>query len=69
MSSTRQALVRGPSLTGRGAIPCWIQEYQVARLTGIGPVPGGVPMIVPRRTRPEDGKELDSIDVTCGLMR
>lgn len=64
ISSARQALARGPSLMGRGAIPCWTHEYHVARLTGIGPVPGGLPMILLRRTKPVAGMVLQSIGVT-----
>lgn len=37
MSSTRQAVVRGPSLTGWGKRPDLTPAHQVDLLTGIGP--------------------------------
>jgi hypothetical protein len=37
MSSTRQAVVRGPSLTGFGKRPLLMPAHQVERPTGIGP--------------------------------
>jgi hypothetical protein len=53
MSSTFQAVVRGPSFTGLGNRPVLTPAYQVERPTGIGPC--GARMDV-RRTNPVAGR-------------
>ena len=53
MSSTFQAVVRGPSFTGFGKRPVLIPAHHVERPTGIGPF--GARMEA-RRTKPERGR-------------
>ena len=53
MSSTRQHVMRGPSLIGFGNRPDLTPAHQVALLTGIGPFGASID---PSRTNPEAGK-------------
>jgi hypothetical protein len=53
MSSTRQAVVRGPSLTGCGNRPLLTPAHQVERPTGIGPFGA---MIDVSLTKPSGGR-------------
>src|SRR5215207_5106902 len=52
MSSTRQTVIRAPSLTGFGKRPSLMPAHQVDLLTGIGPRGA---MIEERRTKPAPG--------------
>ncbi len=52
MSSTRQAVIRGLSLTGLGKRPDLTPSHQVDLLTGIGPLGA---MMDGSRTKPVDG--------------
>ena len=58
ISSTRQAVVRGPSFTGFGKRPVLTPSHQVDRATGIGPL--GARMD-DKRTKPATG----SVDTIC----
>lgn len=53
MSSTRQAVIRGPSLTGWGKRPSFMPAHHVDLLTGIGPRGA---MIAESLTKPVVGK-------------
>ncbi len=55
LSSTRQAVMRGPSFTGFGKRPDLTPTHQVDLLTGIGPFGA---RIEGRRTKPVSGKLL-----------
>jgi hypothetical protein len=55
MSSTFQAVVRGPSLTGLGNRPVFTPAHHVDRPIGIGPVGA---RIAERRTKPKSGRVL-----------
>jgi hypothetical protein len=55
ISSTRQAVIRGPSLIGFGNRPVFTPSHQVDLETGIGPVGA---RIVERRRKPVSGKTL-----------
>ena len=55
MSSTRQAVMRGPSLTGLGKRPSLTPAHQVDLLTGIGPLGA---MMEGRRTKPLEGSSV-----------
>lgn len=61
MSSTRHAVIRGPSFTGFGYRPDFTPAHQVDRLTGIGPWGA---MIDAKRSRPVFAST-DSADATC----
>ena len=65
MSSTLQAVVRGPSLTGGGKRPVFIPAHHADLLTGIGPA--GARM-EDSRTRPFGGR-IDVGDISRGLFR
>jgi hypothetical protein len=52
MSSTRHAVMRGPSFTGFGKRPSFIPAHHVDLLTGMGPFGA---MIAGSRTRPMEG--------------
>src|SRR6185503_10196800 len=58
MSSTRQAVVRGPSFTGSGNRPVLIPAHHVLLLTGIGPFG---PRIDFNRTNPVVGSSYFSV--------
>src|SRR5271167_2122535 len=53
MSSTFQAVVRGPSFTGLGKRPDLTPAHHVERPTGIGPLGAS---IEGRRTKPNSGR-------------
>ena len=53
MSSTRHAVMRGPSFTGLGKRPDLTPSHHVDRPTGIGPFG---PMIEESRTKPVSGR-------------
>jgi hypothetical protein len=55
MSSTRHAVMRGPSFTGFGKRPDLIPAHHVDLLTGIGPAGA---MMEERRTKPVLGRGL-----------
>src|SRR5262245_10230070 len=55
ISSTRHAVIRGPSLTGRGNRPDFTPAHHVDLLTGMG---RPRPTIEFSRTKPVSGKEL-----------
>ena len=55
MSSTRQAVVRGPSLTGWGKRPDFTPAHHVDFETGIGPRGARIDT---RRTKPVSGNAL-----------
>ena len=63
MSSTRQAVIRGPSLTGFGYRPLATPAHHVERLTGIGP---SGPIIEGRRIKPISGSASRH---SCGTLR
>src|SRR3546814_3706471 len=55
MSSTRHAVMRGPSLTGFGNRPSLMPAHQVDLLTGIGPLGA---RIEASRTKPVAGRSV-----------
>jgi hypothetical protein len=61
MSSTRQAVVRGPSFTGFGNRPSLTPAHHVDFETGIGPFGAKIEV---RRTKPVSGSTAD-----CTMMR
>lgn len=65
MSSTRQALVRGPSLTGFGKRPEATPDHQLDRETGMNP---SGPMIDLSRTKPVSGSFFKS-DKNASVVR
>lgn len=65
MSSTRQAVIRGPSLSGCGKRPLLTPAHHVDLLTGIGPTG---PMIDDSRTRPLLGRLAVAVSETVLLI-
>lgn len=65
ISSTRQAVIRGPSLIGLGKRPDFTPAHQVlfdtGMIAGIGGLVFELPIICDNRTKPVSGKICDAV--------